>query len=271
MIPPHRILAAVDFSLASRAALAFASELAGKAAAELHVLHALDPALADAAAKLGTDPIGSTRLDLDRVTRSVCPPERRRLLHVVVGEAAAVIGDIALREQADIVVLGIRGQSHCASGHCGAVHCGQTADAVVRSVTVPTMFVPELWHSPGTRPGAVRLGPVIAAVDGGQPSAIAAHAAAALATLLGTRLELMHVGDRAPRLPAAAAADVHLLSGGTAEALAVAAVPSDGTCPILVMGRRTRADGANPPGAIVAKVLTATRAPVLMYLPEERP
>jgi nucleotide-binding universal stress UspA family protein len=265
MIPPRRILAAVDFSPASRAALAFASALAGRASAQLHVLYALDAALADAAGRIGADLIGSSRRDLDEVTRAVCPPERRRLLHVVVGEAAAVICLIAQREQADVVVLGTRGQSHGAAGHCG-----KTADAVVRDVTVPTMFVPESWQPPGTRPDEIQLGPVIAAVDGRQPAAMAANAAAALARLLDTTLELMHVGDRVPLLPAQQARSrVRLVSGETAVALADAAVPGVGTCPILVMGRRTRADGPNVPGSIVASVIAASRAPVLMYLPED--
>jgi nucleotide-binding universal stress UspA family protein len=262
MIPPRRILAAVDFSLASRAALAFASSLAGKSAAELHVLHALDPALARAAETLGTDLVGRTRVDLELVTRSVCASQRRRLLHVVIGEAAPVICDIALREQADMVVVGSHGRSYGATGHCGT-----TAEAVVRSVTLPTVFVPELWYPPGTKAEAVRLGPVIAAVDGHRPSIVAAHAAAALATLLETRLELIHVGDRAAALPQPTR--VRLESGDVVVALADAAVPGDETCPILVMGRRTHADGADLPGSTVAGVISAARVPVLMYLPED--
>jgi nucleotide-binding universal stress UspA family protein len=262
MIPPRRILAAVDFSPESRAALAFAAALAAKATAELHVLHALDPGLAEAADKLAADLIGRTRRDLEQLTRSDCPPECRRLLHVVVGEAAAVICDIALREQADVVVLGIRGQSPCGSGRCG-----RTAHTVVRNAMLPTMFVPELWHAPGTRPGAVKLGPVIAAVDSCQPSMLAANAAATLAVWLGTTFELVHVGGQPPLLPTPT--PVHLLSGNTAEALAEAAVPRDGACPILVMGRRTHGDGVSRPGSMIAEVIAAARAPVLMYLPTE--
>lgn len=244
MIPPRRILAAVDFSQASRSALAFASQLAGYADAELDVLHALHPALTDAAAALGSDLVARTRLDLESVTRAVCPGERRRRLHVVGGEAAPVICDIARREQADIVVLGIHG---VASRH----DCGETAAAVIRRVGLPTMFVPESWHPPGRLQEPVALGPVIAAVDEGVPSAAAAAAAASLASLLHARLEMIHV-----------------LEEPVAEALADRAVPDGHSSPILVMGRRTHPDTASP-GSTVLGVVSAARAPVLMYLPED--
>jgi nucleotide-binding universal stress UspA family protein len=265
VIPPCRILAAVDFSAPSRAALAFASELAGRSGAELHVLHALAPALARAAGTLHTDLIGRTRRDLEAVTRSVCAPERRRRLHVVVGEPAAVICDTALREQVDLAVLGVHGQVYRTNAQLGA-----TARAVVRGITLATMFVPESWLPPGTRGDAVRLGPVIAAVDGRQPSIVAANAAAALASLIGARLELLHVGDQMPLLPAGTRARLtHGDAADAAVALAEAAQPDDDGCPILVMGRRTHGDTLHAPSATVARVVTAARAPVLMYLPDD--
>ncbi len=55
MIPPARILAAVDFSESSRTALAFAARLTGTAGAELHVMHAEEPLLAAAARTRGLD------------------------------------------------------------------------------------------------------------------------------------------------------------------------------------------------------------------------
>ena len=259
MDPPRRILAAVDFSQASRSALAFASQLAGYSGAALHVLHALHPALAEAAASSGTDLVSRMRHDLELAARATCPGERRRQFHVVVGDAPAVICDIALREQADVVVLGVHGQaSHRA--------CGETAAWVIRHIDVPTMFVPESWHPPGLLVEPVRLGPVIAAVDHRQPSLVAATAAAALARLLHTRLELTHVGDCVPdtvgRVP------VQLLEGEVAAALAGAAVPDGSACPILVMGRSSHG-AARVPGSTVLGVVTAARAPVLMYLPED--
>src|SRR5258706_159159 len=51
MIPPRRVLAAVDFSETSRTALAFAARLAHHCGAELHVVYAQDPLL-DAAARV---------------------------------------------------------------------------------------------------------------------------------------------------------------------------------------------------------------------------
>jgi nucleotide-binding universal stress UspA family protein len=260
MIPPRRILAAVDFSPASRSALAFSSQLAGVSGAALHVLHALDPELAETASSSGRDLVRRTRSDLESAARAACPGEqRRRLLHVVLGDAAPVICDIAEREQADIVVLGVHGQ---AQRH----ECGDTAAAVIRRVRVPAMFVPEFWHPQGRPADPVTLGPVIAAVDQGQPSIVAATAAAALARWLRTRCELMHVGRAVPATPRGA--PVRLLEGEVATALAHSAVPDADGCPILVMGRRTHPAIALP-GSTVLRVVSVARAPVLMYLPED--
>ena len=64
MIPPRLILAAVDFSESSRAALTFAARLAKHADAALHVIHAQDPLLASAARSAGVDIDGETRAEL---------------------------------------------------------------------------------------------------------------------------------------------------------------------------------------------------------------
>ena len=45
MFPPHRVLAAIDFSEASRVALRMAARLAAHCDSELHVLYAEDPLL----------------------------------------------------------------------------------------------------------------------------------------------------------------------------------------------------------------------------------
>ena len=269
MIPPRRILVGVDFSLASRTALALASVIAGRAGAELHVLHALDPALAAAADTLGSGLIARRYRDLERITAAVCPGERRRVLHVVVGEAASVIRDIAVREQVDLTVCGVRGRRSTATGLCGV-----TASELIRTLPLPAMFVPEDWCPPGTRAEAVRLGPVVAAVDEGLPSMVAAQAAAALAGMLGTALEVVHAGEPTPALPMPA--PIHVLQGEPAMAIAEASGHVPGTSPILVMGRRTCGDATRQRGATVAQVVAASHAPVLMYLaaddsePQER-
>ena len=51
MMPPARILVAVDFSVASRTALVFGARLAAQCGSELHVGHAQDPLLAAGAVR----------------------------------------------------------------------------------------------------------------------------------------------------------------------------------------------------------------------------
>ena len=64
MFPPRVVLAAVDFSEPSRVALVCAARLARQCGAELHVLHAEDPLLAEAARAGGVDLAGETRDEL---------------------------------------------------------------------------------------------------------------------------------------------------------------------------------------------------------------
>lgn len=70
MTRPRSILAAVDFSDASRVALQFAARLAHQCQAELHVLHAEDPLLNAAARHHGIDLSSETREELETLALS---------------------------------------------------------------------------------------------------------------------------------------------------------------------------------------------------------
>src|SRR5688500_5325930 len=110
MFPPRTVLAVVDFSEPSRVALMCAARLARQCHATLHVLHAEDPLLAGAARVAGIDLTTETRDALGAFVQSAAG-DWAPMHHVVTGSAVDVIRDIAVREGADVIVIGMRGMS----------------------------------------------------------------------------------------------------------------------------------------------------------------
>lgn len=295
MIPPRSILAAVDFSEPSRVALTFGARLAKQCRAQLHVLHAEDPLLHAAARTRGIDLTSETRDELSRFILSANPAsEWAPSHHVVVGDSTDVICDIATRERADVIVVGMRGMSGVER-----LMFGSTTEGVLRCANVSVLVVPDAWT-----PARIDMfdltgtGPVIVGIDCEEPSIEAAAAAGRLAKTLNTSLELVHVAPTMPVLPrwrmhaevavsqyrenarrqldvlvSRLGTDVHVHlhvdSGSVPERLAAWVAPSTGRHPILVLGRRARADRSGAPGAIAYRVLTMARVPVLVYLPQE--
>jgi nucleotide-binding universal stress UspA family protein len=140
MLPPRVILAAVDFSEPSRVALGCAARLARHTGAALHVLHAEDQMLAAAARHAGVDLAGETRDELKAFTRAALPPgDWAPVYHVVGGNGVEVICDIARRERADVIVVGMHGMSGAERG--GAP--GSIAYRVLTTAEVPLlMYLP---------------------------------------------------------------------------------------------------------------------------------
>jgi nucleotide-binding universal stress UspA family protein len=294
MFPPRVVLAAVDFSDSSRIALACAARLATQCGAELHVLHAEDPLLADAARASGVDLTGETRAELDTfVTSTIAPAAGRAASHVVTGPAVEVICDIAQRERADVIVVAAHGMS-------GAERTifGSTAEGVLRKADISVLVVPDSWKPPRPDlPDLTGAGPVVAAVDLSMHAIAATRAACRLAAVLGTSVRAVHV---VPSLPVLARWSVHadeavrhriessradlssalrhigaqvplelqVESGHVADRLAEAATAS-GSHPFLVLGRRPQKDRGAAPGSTAYRVLTLAQVPVLMYLPED--
>jgi nucleotide-binding universal stress UspA family protein len=294
MIPPRRILAAIDFSDSSWAALAFAARLARHCRAELHVLHAEDPQLAEAASARGADLLSEVHEELHGFVASVDRASTVAQYHVVVGTAVDAVCDIALRERVDLVVIGVRGMSRTATALPGS-----TTDGVLRNSEVSMCVVPGAWRPPQPgRDDLMGIGPVVVAVDERAPSLTAAGGGARLAKVLGTSLELVHVVQDLPvlhrwEMHARAAiasrlrqvepeirAHVHGLGldtppslaiqvGDVVERLTEAAAPQPGRAPMLVMGRRSPGHRDNAPGATALRVLTTAHVPVLIQLHEE--
>ena len=297
MIPVRSILAAVDFSDPSRVALDFAARLASQSRAALHVLYVLDPLLSAAADARGIDLSRESREELERFTATIaaargCPMHH----HVIAGRGTATICDIAVRERADLIVMGMRGMS----GASRALF-GSTTEGVLRHSDVPVFAIPESWAAP--HPDARDLsgmGPVVAAIECSEPATAAAAAACQLAKSLGTSVSAVHVVPELNVLDrwgghAQAAIDAAMVrarrelepvlaglnagveiplrvdSGSVPERLALAVAPRAGEHPILVLGRHIRGSRRGAPGATTYRVLGMTRAPVLMHcLPEDQ-
>jgi nucleotide-binding universal stress UspA family protein len=292
MMPPRSILAAVDFSEGSRAALTLAARAAVQCGAALHVLHAADPLLGAAAARQGRDFAAESLDELRRFTAATWPAATSQpRLHTIAGEPATVNLDIASREGADLIVVGSRGMS-------GAERLlfGSTTEYVLRRADVSVLVVPPTW-TPATSdaPDLSGSGPVIAGVDLTASSMAAVSAAAWIAGALRTTLEVVHVvtparvlerwqegadAEASERVATArrdVAAIVHGLAalvrvdtfveqGDVARRIAARVAAHAAARPLVVLGRRAGGSRGAAPGAIAYRVLGEAGAPVLVYL-----
>jgi nucleotide-binding universal stress UspA family protein len=291
MFPPTTILAGVDFSEPSRAALHMAARLAAQCNGELHVLYAEDPLICAAARAAHVRPCEETRTELAAfIAASALPPQVVIRPHVIEGRAADVICTIGRREQADVIVVGTHGRSAV-----NRLVFGSTADAVLRHSRMPVLLVPPAWTPPaGTHTDLRGCGPIVAGVDFTAGSFEAVAAAASLARLLRTPLQLVHVvaeataagalrhleddalarhaeaADRdlacvARGVPKEVAVERRIERGSVAHALAAVA-QSVGGHPLLVLGRRLPRSHGDTPGAIAHRTALLSQVPTLMYM-----
>lgn len=118
MQPIRRILAAVDFSEHSLRAAEVASVLAKSLGAELHVVHAFDlrdPLLNPYEISVPDDYVKLCReaaqRRLDEVIAHIAEQGVHARPHVAEAPAARAIADLAERLEADLVVMGTRGNT----------------------------------------------------------------------------------------------------------------------------------------------------------------
>lgn len=141
-----RILVPTDFSAASELALDYATTMADRFGASVHLLHVVeDPFVAGALGTevyIGASPsVRDTLIDqaAERLARLVAPPDRERL-HVTsevrVGFPAESIRDVAQERQCDLILMGTHGRT-------GMAHLllGSVAEKVVRQAPCPVMTV----------------------------------------------------------------------------------------------------------------------------------
>lgn len=140
----RRILVGVDFSPASREALARALDLARRVGARVEVLHVAE----EVKAALPFNKEG--RATAERLQREILAVAERKLgewlarrrgadatARVLPGKPARVILEHAKRSKADLIVLANLGH-----GAIGELLLGSTADGVMRRAPVPVLLVP---------------------------------------------------------------------------------------------------------------------------------
>jgi nucleotide-binding universal stress UspA family protein len=290
MLPPTRVLAAVDFSRPAGVALDFASRLACQVGADLHLVH-VPPMSAGATSVRGADFAGEMYEDLRSFAAGVpAVLGREPRFHVVVGHPARVIRDIAHRESCDLIVVGTHGLS---SDPVEVL--GSTTEELLREGGTSVLVVPEAWTPPSPhRDDLTGVGPIIAGLDFTCPSIDAATAAARLASRLRTRLIVVHAltppetsadrpgdaeararqqcAEAARRLEPVLAAlremtalDLRIERGGIATTLARAARAEPHG--LLVLGRPVRGRSSGPPGAVASRVLMHIHVPLLVHGP----
>lgn len=294
MFPPTTILAGVDFSEPSRAALQMAARLAVHCRSDLHVLYAEDPLICAAARAAHVRPCEDARAELTTFTcASALPPGVVIHPHVIEGRAADVICTIARREQADVIVVGTHGQSAV-----DRLVFGSTADAVLRHSELPVLLVPPMWTPPdGTRTNLTGCGPIVAGVDFTAGSLEAVAAAASLARLLETSLHLVHVVAEATSVGAlrhheedalahradAARRELACVARGLTKELGVERRIERGPVPRaladvvrsleghpwLVLGRRLPRSHGEAPGDTAHRTALLSQVPTLMYMANE--
>ncbi|NOT25940.1 MAG: universal stress protein [Acidobacteria bacterium] len=292
MIPPRTILSAVDFSETSRAALIFAARLTRLCSAQLHVVHAEHPLLGAAALHAGIDLARETRDELNTFVAgapptAACAPQ----LHTANGAAVDVVLELARQLRADLIVVGGRGMS-------GAERLafGSTTEGLLRRSEVSVLVVPTAWTAPRQDTSDLSgVGPVIAGVDPADFPMASMKAGCALATLLSTSLEVVHVVPHLPvlerwrahaeavvrervglarqqmdslvqELGCSVPVELRVEVGAVPERLAETGSTRDGRAPLIVLGKKARHSPGGAPGTIAYRVLSIADAPVLMHV-----
>jgi nucleotide-binding universal stress UspA family protein len=176
--PPKKILVAYDLSDASRTAWRHAAALAAECAADLEVVY-VEPW------QVGVDLMPPPGLTPDGVR------ELRALIREHIGEGPKITirhGDparcvlsLARQHHPDLIVVGTR-----ARRALGRALLGSTAEAVIRSATVPVLTA-------RGRAGTVRS--ILAPVNFTPYSDYGLKYAAAVSAVLGARLKVLHVTD----------------------------------------------------------------------------
>jgi nucleotide-binding universal stress UspA family protein len=145
-IPPKRILLATDLSGRGDRALDRATQLAAEWDAELIVVHALEGEGSDLLGRQGVpswrqppDPAAMVEQQIRDDIRGPCP--RLRVI-VQEGPAVQVILDVAARERADLVIMGVGRQRMFSAG------VGRTIDELFRRSPVSVLVVKRRPNGP---------------------------------------------------------------------------------------------------------------------------
>jgi nucleotide-binding universal stress UspA family protein len=185
------ILAGVDFSTESAHALRYAEATARACGGRVVAVHALDPLLSAAAARAYAEqPLATeTRAALAQFVRRTLGPDATGDVVepvVAIGPAREVLMQEAVRQHADVVVLGTHGR-----GGLSKVFFGSTTEALLRRYHGAVMVVPPRCGVPSARwPD----GSVVAAVGPGLHHRAMISAAARTAEVFGAWLTVVEPG-----------------------------------------------------------------------------
>jgi nucleotide-binding universal stress UspA family protein len=292
MIPPRTILAAIDFSDTSRAALVLAARMARHCRSALHVVHVDHPLLDAAASRAGIDLARETTDEMERFVATASPAgECAPQLHVVTGAAVEAILAMGHQHAADVIVVGGRGMSGAEK-----LFFGSTTEGLLRRASVSVLVVPSGWVAPRTAsPDLTGMGPVVAGLDPSDASLASVEAACALASAFGASVEVLHVvphlavlgrwrdqADAAVRdqmqsvrrelepliqqLVCQVPIQLRVEAGSVPDRLAEAAAPAPDRAPMIVLGKKAPGTAGGAPGTIAYRVLSVAHVPVLMHV-----
>jgi nucleotide-binding universal stress UspA family protein len=149
----------------------------------VHVIDTVRLGTADAALREQVEH-GATRALGAAVRRAGLPVDRTELAVVGNSRTAAAIADVAEAHHCDGIIISRLSRF----GDDRVVHLGRTARRLLRRLPMPVVVVPPELSREG-----VRGGPILLAGDGHHDARPARAFADAFATLVGCRVELVHV------------------------------------------------------------------------------
>ena len=143
----RRVLVPIDFSPSSRAALEYATFLAGTLGASLEALHVWEPPGYVGPDTLALLPVGAgqpgweqtrteVRREVDHFLAKASPKPQGHSVRVEAGEPSDAILNVAKDSGADLIVMGTHGRTGLSRLLIGSV-----AEAVLRRSTCPVLTV----------------------------------------------------------------------------------------------------------------------------------
>jgi nucleotide-binding universal stress UspA family protein len=174
------VLAGVDGSRASQAAVGWAGGLAVACHANVHAVYAWLPYQSELSPSMAARERGQAEANVDAWCRPLRRTRASYKAEAVEGAPPAVLREEAERTDADLVVIGTRGRHGPLVVGLGAV-----THELVHGLHIPVAVVP-----PATE--TLPAGPVVVGVDGSDANLVTVLWAAGLATALGRSLVAVH-------------------------------------------------------------------------------
>jgi nucleotide-binding universal stress UspA family protein len=137
-LPYKRLLCAVDFSEASVAALRFALSIAQESDARLAILHVFEQPPGDDLPALDADVMHAVAAEVRSKLEALVPPDARNWCDpspaIAYGRPYRKILELATEEQADLIVMGVRGRNAV-----DLTMFGSTTNHVIRHALCPVL------------------------------------------------------------------------------------------------------------------------------------